>query len=73
VLIEAWRRHYNTVRPQQPGLPAAAPEAATRRQRCTNNQTGPLGGGRSPPGGHVALSRANLEECAAGSMPFREP
>jgi len=65
-LIEAWRRHYNTVRPHSSrGYRPPTPEAATPalppsgsaslhlraaialEQQCTNNQTGPLGGGRS--------------------------
>ena len=52
VLIEAWRRHYNTVRPHSSlGYRPPAPETETpprrRRRQCTDNQTGPLGGSRS--------------------------
>jgi|KBSSwiS6_1023812.scaffolds.fasta_scaffold02949_2 hypothetical protein len=52
ILIEAWRRHYNTVRPHSSlGYRPPAPETETpprrRRRQCTDNQTGPLGGSRS--------------------------
>lgn len=52
ILIEAWRRHYNTVRPHSSlGYRPPAPEAATppwrRRQFYTNNPHGPLSGGQS--------------------------
>lgn len=66
VLIEAWRRHYNTIRPHSslgyrppapetasPPLPPSGSDRSTsrrqwqRRQQCTNNQRGPLSGGRS--------------------------
>ena len=57
VLIEAWRRHYNTVRPHSSlGYRPPAPETASpRKLRCTNNQTGPLGGGRSRKPAHYRL------------------
>jgi hypothetical protein len=67
ILIEAWRRHYNTVRPHSSmGYRPPAPETATppwpppvplrstygrpwrRKQQCTNNQPGPLGGADQP-------------------------
>jgi transposase InsO family protein len=48
ILIEAWRRHYNTVRPHSSlGYRPVAPEAATppwrRRQFYTNEQHEPRG------------------------------
>jgi transposase InsO family protein len=70
VLIEAWRRHYNTIRPHSSlgyrpparkrlrrhrRLPAPLRSTSRRqwqrRQQCTNNQHGPLSGGRSAESG----------------------
>lgn len=46
ILIEAWRRHYNTVRPHSTlGSRPPAPEAVP----SSNNPSGPLGEGWSPP------------------------
>ena len=60
-LIEAWRRHHNTVRPHSSlGYRPPAPEAAT--PPCTNTHPGPPSGGCSPVRSHESRSHVAFQQ-----------
>lgn len=79
ILIEAWRRHYNTIRPHsaldyRPPAPERATPPWRPRQQCTTIKLDHSVGGRSSDSGKPATKRlsTNLRNNAGRSHLFRD-